>query len=437
MKEIISLNNVSKVYKLYKSKQDRFWESISFGNSKRHRDFYALKDINLSINKGEILGVIGPNGAGKSTLLKLITGVLMPTQGNLDVKGNVSALLELGTGFNPEYSGRENIYLNGQINGRSNKEIEENLDEIIEFAQIGEFVDQPIKTYSSGMFARLAFAVAINIKPDILIVDEALSVGDTTFQHKSVNKMKELINSGATVIFVSHDLESVKNLCTRCIYMKSGSVIYDGEPSKVSSMYLKDVREQTFKSIGVEEPKSDDNNTEVIKNKVIDFEEFRAFEESVKSCIRYGTGDALIRNVLITDSKGVPKESFRFDEKIRVELTIEAIKNVSNLNLCILIKNRNGVDVIGTTTFEENINYDVFIANGFKKIFFEFPNRLKHDMTFSVSVTVNSNKGYDDVIVLDHIEIVRTFKSLYEPSRPVWYAYHQDFDITHEDIYED
>lgn len=234
----IEAKNVTKMYKLYNNPRDRFKETFSPSKKKYYNEFYALKDISFEIFKGETVGIVGRNGSGKSTLLKILTGVLNSTEGNITVNGKISALLELGAGFNMEYTGIENIYLNGTIMGISKKEMDKKLDEIISFADIGEHINQPVKTYSSGMFVRLAFAVAINVEPDILIVDEALAVGDTRFQLKCMDKFVEFMERGKTVLFVSHDINSIKRFCKRCIWINNGKLIMDGKTDEVTDHYL-------------------------------------------------------------------------------------------------------------------------------------------------------------------------------------------------------
>ena len=232
-KNPVSIKHLSKVYRIFDSPTDRFWEAVSGGKHATGRDHYALEDINLEIAEGEILGIIGVNGSGKSTLLKIITGVLAPTSGSIEVNGKISALLELGAGFNPEYTGVENIYFNGMVMGFSREEMDSKVQEIIDFADIGDFINQPVRTYSSGMYVRLAYAVAVSIEPDILIVDEALAVGDAYFQMKSMTKMQELFRKGKTVLFVSHDTASVKSLCTTAVYLDKGKIIAYGPYSKI------------------------------------------------------------------------------------------------------------------------------------------------------------------------------------------------------------
>lgn len=212
---VIQVNNVTKKYALYPDPSYRIKEALSIRKKVYHKDFYALQDVSFDVKKGETVGIIGTNGSGKSTILKIITGVLSATEGSVRVAGKISALLELGAGFNMEYTGRENIFLNGRMMGLSRKEMEEKEQAIVEFAEIGDFIDQPVKSYSSGMFARLAFAVAINVEPDILIVDEALSVGDLFFQNKCFHKFDELKAQGVTILFVSHDISSVRQMCSR------------------------------------------------------------------------------------------------------------------------------------------------------------------------------------------------------------------------------
>lgn len=238
MSEIaIKVENLSKVYRLYDKPTDRVKESLSLTKKKYSREHYALNNLSLEIKKGETVGILGTNGSGKSTLLKIITGVLTPSEGKIEVNGKISALLELGAGFNPEYTGLENIYLNGTMMGYTREEMDLRVSSIIEFADIGEFINQPVKTYSSGMFARLAFAVSINVEPDILIVDEALSVGDTRFQIKCIEKMKNLKETGTTILFVSHATEQIKRFCTRGVWINKGKIIDIGEASDVVDRY--------------------------------------------------------------------------------------------------------------------------------------------------------------------------------------------------------
>ncbi|NQY43193.1 MAG: ABC transporter ATP-binding protein [Legionellales bacterium] len=237
IRNAIEVSNVSKIYKLYNSPKDRLKEALSFTNKKLHKDFYALKNVSFSLKNGDTLGVIGKNGSGKSTLLKIVAGILHPSSGDVMLNGKTSALIELGSGFNPEFTGLENIYFYSSILGFSKEEIDKKIDDIISFADIGEFLTQKIKTYSSGMKSRLAFSVAIATKPEILIIDEVLSVGDMFFKQKCINKLRELLNTGLTLFFVSHSINDIKSLCNKALYLDNGEQIAFGEAEDVCNLY--------------------------------------------------------------------------------------------------------------------------------------------------------------------------------------------------------
>ncbi|MBO0473553.1 ABC transporter ATP-binding protein [Enterococcus sp. DIV0840] len=245
----IDIQNITKTYNMYKKPSDRFKEALSPTKKTYHDLFYALKDVTMQIEKGEMIGFVGENGSGKSTILKIITGVLTPTSGSMKINGKISALLELGSGFNPEYSGYENIFLNGMVLGFSREEMQERVDDVIKFADIGDHLYQPVKTYSSGMFVRLAFAVAINVDPDILIVDEALAVGDLEFQLKCMEKFTEIKNSGKTILFVSHDVNSVRRFCDRTFWLKNGEVVEYGDTMDVTTNYENFLKKKSIKTV--------------------------------------------------------------------------------------------------------------------------------------------------------------------------------------------
>lgn len=235
----VEVKNVTKIYRLYDKPIDRLKESLSVTHREYHKDFYALNDLSFTVEKGQTVGIIGTNGSGKSTILKIITGVLTPTTGEVTVRGKISALLELGAGFNQDYTGIENIYMNGTMMGYTKKEMDEKLPEILDFAEIGDFVYQPVKTYSSGMFVRLAFALAINVEPEILIVDEALSVGDVFFQSKCYRRMEEIRKSGTTIIMVTHDMGSIIKYCDKVVLLNKGEFIAQGAAGKMVDLYKK------------------------------------------------------------------------------------------------------------------------------------------------------------------------------------------------------
>ena len=237
--DIISVQNLSKIYRLYTKPIDRLKESIFPFMKGLHKDFYALNNVSFNVKKGETVGIIGVNGSGKSTILKIITGVLSPSGGTVTIKGRISALLELGAGFNPDYTGIENVYLNGTMMGYSREEMDRKLDDILKFADIGDFVYQPVKTYSSGMFVRLAFAIAINVEPEILIVDEALSVGDVFFQAKCYKKINEIKETGTTILLVTHDMGSIMKYCDKVVLLNKGEMVKEGGPKEMVDIYKK------------------------------------------------------------------------------------------------------------------------------------------------------------------------------------------------------
>lgn len=266
--KVISVQNLTKIYPLYERPVDRLKESLHPFRRRYHNDFHALQGVSFSVKKGETLGIIGRNGSGKSTLLKVLTGILTPTSGEVFTSGRISALLELGAGFNVEYTGLENIYVNGTIKGYRKEEMDAKLDDIIAFADIGEFLYQPVKTYSSGMFVRLAFAVAINVDPEILFVDEALSVGDIRFQQKCLRKIEEF-REDKTVIFVSHDLGVINRFCTRAIWLNEGKVIEDGEPFEVAKKYQAFMIDSRLTKYDLQNDPESKVETELIQNQQV------------------------------------------------------------------------------------------------------------------------------------------------------------------------
>lgn len=303
----VVLENISKVYRLYAKPIDRLKEALSKDGKAYGKDFYALKNINLSIKKGETVGIVGKNGAGKSTLLKIITEVLMPTQGDLHVNGKISALLELGAGFNPEYTGMENIYLNCSMMGMKAEEIQEKIPGIIEFADIGDFINQPVKSYSSGMFARLAFSVAISSKPEILIVDEALSVGDTRFQIKCMDQMKKMMQGGTTVLFVSHDLNAIRRFCQRAVWFHAGEIRMDGDVNRVCDEYLDYLKcneaSETKKSKEMPEFTHKDGIAEIVdfsvEGKYGPIQDEIKYDDPLKIIVTYDVYDETLKNPVL------------------------------------------------------------------------------------------------------------------------------------------
>lgn len=337
----IEAEKISKVYRLYDRPRDRFLEAINPGK-RRSKDHYALTDVDLKIKKGETVGIIGTNGSGKSTILKIITGVLSPTSGNITVNGRISALLELGAGFNMEYNGIENIYLNGTMMGFSRKEIDERLDSILQFADIGEYVYQPCKTYSSGMFVRLAFAVAINIDPEILIVDEALSVGDVFFQSKCYHKFEEFKEQGKTILFVSHDLSSIAKYCDRVILLNKGIKLDEGGPKEMIDAY-KQVLVGQYKVTDDSEVSMDD----------LSRMSSEAAEAVNPDALEYGTGDAKIRDYYITDKNGTRTTAIIKGEEFTIHFSVDFTADIKAPIFAFTVKNIRGTEITGTNTMYE------------------------------------------------------------------------------------
>lgn len=372
LQECLKIKNVSKVYKIYRKPGDRIREAFSFKNKNYHKKFYALKDISIEINKGEILGVIGKNGSGKSTLLKIITGVLTPTKGSVYVHGKISALLELGTGFNMEYTGLENIYLVGLISGFSREEMNSRLPNIIDFADIGSFINQPVKTYSSGMFARLAFAVSINVDPDILVVDEALAVGDMKFQLKCMDKFNEFRDKGKTILFVTHDINSVKRFCTRSIWINEGAIVAEGDVNQVTDLYLDFLKISQGEEIRMTEEAKP-------SNKQMDLSEADKSDNSeklltTKQDVNQRNEDLVnILNLKILDENMSEIRDIHHNQKVIIELEYEvngyydkdivigiAILRIDNLYVC------------GLNTLLDKIS--IVAREGKQKIYLEYEN---------------------------------------------------------------
>lgn len=348
--KIIEIKDISKVYKLYDKPTDRFKEAMSIRHRCFHKDHFALERINLEIEEGESIGIIGTNGSGKSTLLKIVTGVLNPTAGKVIVNGKISALLELGAGFNMEYTGIENIYLNGTMMGFSKEEMEGKINDIIDFAEIGEFINQPVKTYSSGMFARLAFAVAINVEPDILIVDEALSVGDVFFQSKCYRKFNEFKDQGKTILFVSHDLGSVLKYCDRSLLIHKGKQIKVGKSAEVINIYKKILVNQYDEESETIIEESFEEDTE--KNET----EKKRWKESLllnPNFMDYGEKAAEIVDFAIIDDTNMITSTIDKGKTWSLRMKIHFNEAIDNPIFAYTIKDRKGTEIAGTNTYLE------------------------------------------------------------------------------------
>lgn len=344
----ISVEEVCKIYKLYGKPSERFKEALGISKKTKYKEHYALNKVSFKVNCGETVGIIGTNGSGKSTILKIITGVLNPTFGNVYINGRISALLELGAGFNMEYTGIENIYLNGTMIGFSKEEIDSKLEDIIEFADIGDFINQPVKTYSSGMFVRLAFAVAINIDPEILIVDEALSVGDVFFQAKCYKKFEEFKKMGKTVLFVSHDLSSISKYCDRVILLNQGNKLAEGNSKEMVDLYKKvlvNQLENKTEKLESERKKVARNNKQAWKDNLSINPGLSDYGNHKANIIDFGimTDEECYGNTVI---KG---------EEFSIKIKIRCNENISEPILAFTIRDKKGTEITGTNTMYEKI----------------------------------------------------------------------------------
>lgn len=414
----IQVTGVEKVYKLYDKPSDRLKEALGIGRGKHHTEHHALKGIDLTIRQGECVGIIGTNGSGKSTILKIITGVLNPTRGSVTVNGRISALLELGAGFNNEYNGIENIYLNGTMIGFTEKEIDEKLDSILEFADIGEYVYQPVKTYSSGMFVRLAFAVAINIDPEILIVDEALSVGDVFFQAKCYHKFEEFKEMGKTIVFVSHDLSSISKYCDRVVLLNQGTKLGEGSAKEMIDTYKRVLVGQYV----APEPESD---------RLVDDEELRSAASSKKKeagtkqqrgteeagqdgadkdkeattgasagggiaenpeLLEYGSKKAVITEYDISDDRGTVTSAILKGNSFTIRMKVQMMEDLPAPIFAFTIKNVRGTEITGTNTmFEKAFLEPVKAGEMYEVTFTQEMNLQGGDYLLSLGVT-----GYEE-----------------------------------------
>lgn len=356
----ICVSHLTKLYKLYDKPTDRLKEALGLTRQKKYTEHYALNDVSFDIHTGETVGIIGTNGSGKSTILKIITGVLAPTQGEVRVNGRISALLELGAGFNMEYTGLENVYLNGTMNGFSREEVDARLKAILDFADIGDFINQPCKTYSSGMFVRLAFAVAINIDPEILIVDEALSVGDVFFQAKCYKKFEEFKKQGRTILFVSHDLGSICKYCDRVVLLNKGVKRAEGKPQAMVDLYKKLLVNLDDGEEPAEEADhpSDSEQAEAVR---------AATEEKLKTddsltgglmmnpnTVSYGEKQAEIVQVYTEDAAGNITSSLEKGKPFRIHMKVRFRENVADPIFAYTFKNLQGTDMTGTNTMYED-----------------------------------------------------------------------------------
>jgi lipopolysaccharide transport system ATP-binding protein len=357
---LLQVQNVSKLYRLYRKPADRLFGRVA-------TEFWALRDVTLSVERGEVFGIVGPNGSGKSTLLQIVSGILEPTRGRVITKGRIAALLELGAGFNPEFTGRENVFLNGEILGISRREMERVFPEIEKFAEIGAFVDRPVKEYSTGMYVRLAFATAIHVEPEILIVDEALAVGDAIFANRCVKKFEDLKKRGITVLFVSHDLGLVKRLSDRAALMIDGRVAACGSPSEVVNRYVGLVLEREQQQPRV--------------------------EETPTGTYRHGDGASRVLDATLIDARGEETRTLQPGEPVTIRVRARAEKDLEDPVVGVLNRNRLGIDVFGTNTRIEGVDLGRVAAGEVFEVGFTFDCLLTRQ-DYTLTVATQYREGY-------------------------------------------
>lgn len=370
----IKVDDITKLYKLYDKPSDRFKEALGLTKQKRYKEHYALHNVSFEVEKGQTVGIIGTNGSGKSTILKIITGVLSATSGKVDVQGRISALLELGAGFNQEYTGLENIYLNGTMMGYTREEVDAKVQTILAFADIGDFINQPVKTYSSGMFVRLAFAVAINIDPEILIVDEALSVGDVFFQAKCYHKFEEFKEAGKTILMVSHDLGSIAKYCDKVVLLNKGHMVDVGEPKRIVDLYKQIlVSEAEGRSEGEEQPTIDDASSQPQTGDRVDRSSGTLWKDILMqnpNVLDYGDKEAEIIDFAIIDEKNRITNNIEKNTEFKIRMKVEFHKDINEPIFAFTIKDLQGTDVTGTNTMYEKVDFGTVSAGSVKVIEF-------------------------------------------------------------------
>lgn len=382
MAKALRVSNVSKQYRIYDHPGDRLKETLTRGRWKAHREFWALREVSFEIEGGTTTGIIGPNGCGKSTLLQIIAGTLEPTHGDVWHEGRIAALLELGAGFNTEFTGLENIFLGAQLLGFTRRETEALLPEIERFAEIGPFIHQPVKTYSSGMYVRLAFAIAVTVRPQVLLVDEALAVGDAAFQHRCLRRIKEMQERGTTILFVSHDLGAVRALCSRAILLNSGSIVIDGKPQDVLNRYQRLImaREEAYEA-----------ECQALAGG--EREESAALDDERSAPLHYtyrhGDGSAAILSVQLLDDALRAVELVETGEAVYVRMRVRFHKDVDEPVFGFLIRNRHGINVYGTNTKLQEVTVGAVQSGEIVEVTFAFNCWLGID-SFNVTVAVHS-----------------------------------------------
>jgi lipopolysaccharide transport system ATP-binding protein len=406
----VQFQSVSKSYAIYDAPGDRFKELLSFHTLKRHRDFLALADVTFDVKRGETFCIVGENGSGKSTLLQIVAGILQPSSGEVAVNGRVAALLELGAGFNPEFTGRDNVYLNGSILGFSTRQVDQRFPDIEEFAEIGNFIDQPVKTYSSGMVVRLAFAVAINVDPEILLVDEALAVGDIYFRQRCMRKVHELRSRGVTILFVSHAVSDVKAIGDRVLWLDHGRAVELGEPDRVIPKYLAAMTQKDSAYL---------SHAAAAEEKAFQAGPVRAPEvvETIPNIDhRYGDGRAEVIGIAVLNERGRPLAMLEPCSPIIVRISVRAKSDVPSPMVGFMLRNQLGIDFSGTNTAREGSELPPMHAGDVYTVDFhvELPELYPAAFSFSPAVADGTLAGYNMCDWIDNAVALQMSRSAME-----------------------
>ena len=413
METVIDVKNITKSFRVYYDKGSQLKEKMLFWKRNRYEERWVLKGISFQIKKGEAVGLIGHNGCGKSTTLKLLSRIIYPNDGTIEMKGRVSSLIELGAGFHPDMSGRENIYTNAAIFGLTKKEIDERIGDIISFSELEEFIDNPVRTYSSGMYMRLAFSVAINVDADILLIDEILAVGDANFQAKCFNRLREIKKSGTTIVIVSHSLGQIEQICDRSIWIQDGMIKLEGKPRDVHPEYLNYMGEERQKIVKKEEErkkKQEEQNVE--KNKKHEPKQTKqeivqeqSVEEILNEVGRYGKREIEIVNIKLLDHVGEERSVFKTGDKINVEIQYRKNQPVQKVIVGIGIFRNDGIHCYGTNTNIDHIEIVEIKKEG--SIVFEIIDNNLLEGEYLLDVAFHTEDGF----YYDYIKKAKSFRS--------------------------
>lgn len=400
---VIKVENVTKKFKLYHDKPMTLKEKVIKRVNNSYEEFFALNDVSFEVKKGSTLGLIGKNGSGKSTLLKMINRTMFPDNGEITIKGKVASLIELGAGFHPELSGRENIYNNATIFGFSKKEIDKRIPEIIAFSELEKFIDNTLRTYSSGMYARLAFSVAIHVDADILLVDEILGVGDINFQAKCANKIYEMKNSGITILLVTHDMSTVDRLCDYSVWLDHGEKVAEGNPKEIENLYLKYMSEERDERQKLEEEIYNEKN-EVIAEEVSNPTDRKTISHLGE---HYGNGDVIFTSCKLLDERGVDRRSFNTGQKMKLQVEYLSQVDIENLqvNLGFEIHNNQGIQIYGTNTARKGFSSLNIKSEGIVEVELNNLSLLPGDYSIGIAVSDLEEKA-----VYDYYKKITEFK---------------------------